>query len=82
MKSTDEVRISPSGTLSDGTKRKQLQQQHTHYPVDVKTVTKSADISMIQAENNDVDEEIKAIKEEMKNLKREESRIQRSLKKT
>ena len=42
MKSTDEVRISPSGTLSDGTKCKQLQQQHTHHPVDVKTVTKSA----------------------------------------
>ena len=28
------------------------------------------DISMIQDENNDVDEEIKAMKEEMENLKR------------
>ena len=73
MKSTDEVSISPTGILFDGTKRKHLQQQHTHHPVDVKTVTKSAlsrDISMIQDENNDVDKEIKAMNEEMENLKR------------
>ena len=70
MTSNENVWILTSGTLNDGTKQKQFQQQHPQYPVHIKTIIKSPkylDISMILNQNDEADKERRAMKEEMEN---------------